>query len=124
MNRILVIEDENDLKEALRIRLEREGFKVYFAESAEKGLEIARETKPDLVIMDVVLPGAMDGVEATYRMKHDEILKDTPVVILTVKASEEDKLRGFKDGADAYMSKPFDHEELITTIKSFLEGER
>lgn len=121
MNSILIIEDEYDLKEALRIRLEREGFKVYSAGNAEKGLELAAEVKPSLVIMDIVLPGQMDGIEATYKVKHDDLLKNTPVVILTVKAAEEDRRHGLKGGADAYMTKPFDHEEVIATIKSLLE---
>ena len=123
MKSILLVEDEHDIKEALRIRLQREGFKVHFAGTAEQGLELATEKKPDLIVMDIFLPGEIDGLEATYRVKHDDLLKDTPVVILTVKAAEEDKKHGLRGGADAYLTKPFDYEELISTIKSLL-GEK
>jgi len=123
MTSILIIEDESDLREAMRIRLESEGFKTYFAGNAERGLELAREIGPDLIIMDIILPGGIDGVEATRRLKDDELLKDTPVVMLTVKASDEDKRHGFRIGADAYITKPFDDEELILTIRSLL-GEK
>ena len=122
MSSILIIEDESDLREAMRIRLESEGFKTYFAANAGRGMELAREIGPDLIIMDVILPGEVDGVEITRRLKDDELLKDTPVVMLTVKALEEDKRRAFKIGADAYMTKPFHDEELILTIKSLLGG--
>ena len=120
MIRILVIEDEDDLRKALRIRFEREGFMIYSAEDAESGLELAGEVKPDLIVMDVLLPGEMDGFEATYRVKHDDILKGIPVVILTVRAAQEDKIHGLRNGADAYMTKPFDHEDLVITVKSLV----
>ena len=123
MKNVLVIEDEYEIKEALRIRLEKEGFKIYSAGDAEKGLETAKEVMPDLIIMDVLLPGKIDGLEATYRAKHDDLLKNIPVIILTVKAEEEDKRQGLRNGADAYITKPFDHEELVMTVKSLL-GER
>ena len=123
MKNILIIEDEYDLKEALKIRLGREGFKISSVGNADKGLELAREIKPDLIIIDIVLPGRVDGFEATYGVKHDDLLKDTPVIILTVKASEEDKRRGSREGCDAYITKPFDHEELIEKIKLLL-GEK
>ncbi len=123
MKTILIVEDEYDLKEALRIRLEGEGFKIHSAGNAARGLEIAREVLPDLIIMDVVLPGLIDGLRATYIIKHEEQIKGTPVIILTAKAAEEDKRHGLREGADVYMTKPFEHEELLAAIRSLL-GEK
>lgn len=120
MKSILIIEDENDLQKALRIRFETEGLRTYPAESAAEGLEVALEKRPDLILMDVILPGEMDGYQATYWVKHNDFLKDTPVVILTVKASRQDRMYAFRSGADAYITKPYDHEDLIEKIKSLL----
>ena len=120
MKSILVIEDEYDLQKALEIRLSGEGFKVYSAGNAEDGLELAREVMPDLITMDIVLLGIMDGIEATYRVKHDDLLKDIPVIIITAKGSEEAKKRAIEGGADAYFTKPFEYEELIMVIKSLI----
>ena len=123
MKDILIIEDEYDLKEAIKIRLTGEGFRISSAGNAEQGLRLAREIKPDLVIMDLVLPGRKDGLEATYEMKNDEVLKGIPVIILTAKGSEEDRKRGLREGCDVYMTKPFDHEELVSRIKSLIGEE-
>ena len=120
MKNILIIEDEFDLKEALRIRLEGQGFKVSSAGNADRGLQLAKEIKPELMIIDIALPGRMDGLELTYTVKHDDVLKNTRVIILTAKATEEDRKRGLEKGCDVYMTKPFEYEELIEKIKELI----
>lgn len=117
MTRILVIEDAPDLADGLRANLEVEGYEVTVAHTGEDGLVAARQTKPDLVLLDVMLPG-IDGYQVLARLRQASI--DTPVLILTARGEEVDKVRGFRTGADDYVTKPFGVLELLLRIKALL----
>ncbi len=119
---ILVVDDEADLVEGLEIRLRKEGFEVITAGDGENGLKIAREQKPDLLILDLMLP-RLDGYKVCRLLKFDRRFKDIPVLMLTARVEETDKKLGMEVGADAYITKPFEWDELLKKIWSFLPEE-
>lgn len=113
---ILIIEDEIKIAEILKLYLEREGFRVTHAHTGEDGLDIVRKDLPDLIILDLILPD-IEGEELCRRLKrHYEI----PVIMLTAKSSEDEKVKGFDAGADDYVVKPFGPKELIARIRAHL----
>lgn len=116
-SRILIVEDNEDLARGLANNLEIEGFTVDIARDGTQGLERVRTTRPDLLILDLMLPG-MDGyrVLTALRESSDEI----PVLILTARTEEHDKVRGFREGADDYVTKPFGLLELIGRVQALL----
>lgn len=113
---ILVVDDEPNLVDLIRMTLEREGYAVTEAENGYKALERLREEMPDLVLLDVMMP-EMDGMET---LKEIRSASSVPVIMLTVRASEQDKVRGLELGADDYIAKPFSHRELVQRIKAVL----
>lgn len=117
MTRILVVEDQRDLALGLRANLEVEGYAVDVASTGEEALRIAGERKPDLVILDIMLPG-IDGYEVLAKLR--EMRLDAPVLMLTARAEEVDKVRGFRTGADDYVTKPFGVMELLVRIQALL----
>ncbi len=116
---ILIIEDEAPIRELLRYNLEKEGYEVTEAADGESGLNIAQELPPDLVVLDLMLPG-MDGYQVCYRIKSGEKLKHTPVIMLTAKSEEADEVIGLGVGADDYVTKPFSPRILLARIKAVL----
>ena len=116
-SRILILEDNDDLARGLANNLEIEGFGVEIAHNGTRGLERLRASRPDLLILDLMLPG-MDGyrVLSTLRDNGD----DVPVLILTARTEEKDKVRGFREGADDYVTKPFGLLELIGRVHALL----
>ncbi len=118
---ILIIEDEADIAESLRYNLEREGFRAEIAESGEKGLRLALNEKvsPALIILDLMLPG-MSGIELCRRLRREPQTRKTPIIMLTAKTAESDKVVGLETGADDYMTKPFSVKELMARIKAVL----
>ena len=121
MTRVLVIEDSTDLAEGLRYNLELEGYAVKVAEDGNTGLSLTREWDPDLIILDLMLPG-MDGFQVLRSMRADG--KQTPVLILSARGEEADKVRGFQLDADQYVTKPFGLIELLERVKSLLRRTR
>jgi two-component system alkaline phosphatase synthesis response regulator PhoP len=121
MTRVLVIEDSSDLAEGLRYNLELEGYAVKVAEDGNTGLSLTREWEPDLVILDLMLPG-MDGYQVLRSMRAAG--KQTPVLILSARGEEADKVRGFQLDADQYVTKPFGLIELLERVKSLLRRTR
>lgn len=119
--RILIVEDDPDIAESLTYNLGREGLKTQVAESGEKGLRLALESKdpPALIVLDLMLPG-MSGMELCRRLRRETVTEKTPIIILTAKASESDKVLGLELGADDYMIKPFSVKELIARIRAVL----
>jgi two-component system, OmpR family, alkaline phosphatase synthesis response regulator PhoP len=117
MTRVLVIEDSTDLAEGLRYNLELEGYAVKVAEDGNTGLACAREWEPDLVILDLMLPG-IDGYQVLRSLRADG--RQTPVLILSARGEESDKVRGFQLDADQYVTKPFGLIELLERVKSLL----
>lgn len=112
--KVLIIEDDDNLQEALRYRLEQDGYTVHSAMDGEEGLDLAREVEPDLIILDIMLP-VLDGFEVC-RIIRQEIA--APVIILTAKDEEVDRVVGLELGADDYVVKPFSTRELLARIKA------
>jgi DNA-binding response OmpR family regulator len=118
---ILIIEDDADIAESLHYNLKREGFKPTVAESGEKGLRLAlaEKTPPSLLILDLMLPG-MSGMELCRRLRREGATAKTPIIMLTAKAAEGDKLMGLEAGADDYIVKPFSIKEVIARVRAVL----
>ncbi|HEV7643398.1 MAG TPA: response regulator transcription factor [Pyrinomonadaceae bacterium] len=119
--KILIIEDEADIAESLRYNFEREGLKTDLAETGEKGLKIALDPKgaPSLVILDLMLPG-MNGMEICRRLRREAATRRTPIIMLTAKAAETDKIAGLELGADDYIVKPFSIKEVVARVRAVL----
>lgn len=116
---ILSVEDEEDIQELVSFNLVKAGFKVLLAESGEQAIEQLGGTSPDLVILDLMLPG-MNGLEVCKTMKRIDSLKEIPIIMLTAKGEEIDIITGLDLGADDYVSKPFSPKILIARIKAVL----
>jgi two-component system alkaline phosphatase synthesis response regulator PhoP len=116
---ILVIDDEADLIELVRYNLVKEGFDVAAAPDGETGLAAARREMPDVVVVDLMLPG-IDGLEVCRALRGDDRTAQIPVIILTAKDSESDRIVGLEIGADDYVTKPFSPRELAARVKAVL----
>ncbi len=117
--RILVIEDEPDILEMMRYNLDREGYRVTAVVSGEDGYERAQQDAPDLVLLDLMLPG-LDGLELCRRLKADPVTRTIPIVMVTAKGDESDIVLGLGLGADDYVPKPFSPKELVARVKAVL----
>ena len=117
--RILLIEDEPDLAEVLQYNLEKEGFQVDLAPRGDTGLELVRREIPDLLLLDLMLPG-IDGLEVTRLLKRDPATAHLPIVMLTARSEEVDRIVGLELGADDYISKPFSPREVVLRVKAVL----
>ncbi len=118
---ILVIDDEKDIQKLLQYNLEKEGYKVLTSFSGEEGLETAKLKKPDLVILDLMLPG-IDGLEVCRLLRSAKETKAIPVVMLTAKGSEVDQVVGLELGASDYIPKPFSVKVLLARVKNIFRG--
>ena len=116
---ILVVEDEPDIRDLLEFTISRSGFDIYEAESAEDAIRILDRGIPELVIIDWMLPG-MDGIDLAKNLRSDDLTKDLPIIMLTARGEEADKLRSFEVGIDDYVTKPFSPKELMARIKALL----
>ncbi|OPX85645.1 MAG: Alkaline phosphatase synthesis transcriptional regulatory protein PhoP [Pelotomaculum sp. PtaB.Bin117] len=119
MPRILVVEDEKNILELVRFNLEREGYQVLTALDGVRGLELARTEAPDLILLDVMLP-EMDGLEVCLELRNDTMTKSIPIIMLSARAEELDRMLGLEMGADDYVTKPFSPRELSARIKNRL----
>jgi len=119
MARILVIEDEPDIQQILDYNLREKGHKVFIAGKGEEGLRLAREKRPDLVLLDLMLPD-IPGTEVCKTLKSDPLTRNTQVVMLTAKGEEIDRVVGFELGADDYVVKPFSVRELLLRVQAIL----
>ncbi len=117
--RIIVIEDEPDILEVIRYNLVREGFKVDAVRDGEAGLAAVRAAAPDLVLLDLMLPG-LDGLEICRRLKEDPLTRPMPIVMVTAKDAEADIVLGLGVGADDYVTKPFSPRELLARVNAVL----
>jgi twitching motility two-component system response regulator PilH len=115
IKKVLVVDDSPTERAFLQNLLKRRGFEVMLAESGEQGIELAKSLKPDLVIMDVVMPG-LNGFQATRALTRDDATKHIPIIICTTKDQETDKIWGKRQGASDYVTKPVDETELIGKI--------
>jgi two-component system phosphate regulon response regulator PhoB len=116
---ILVVEDEDAIRNMLVMVLTQAGFHAFDAPDAEEAQAIMHQTLPDLILLDWMLPG-ISGVEWARRLKKDSALRELPIILLTARGAEEDKVRGLEIGADDYITKPFSPKELIARIRAVL----
>ena len=119
MKRILIVEDEQDLADLLAFNLQKEGYRTSVAHDGISGLEAALRDNPDLILLDVMLPG-MNGIEVCKQLHRERATADTPVIMLTAKGEEIDRVVGFEVGVEDYVVKPFSTRELLLRIKALL----
>ncbi|MEW8563904.1 MAG: response regulator, partial [Candidatus Thiodiazotropha sp.] len=117
--RILAVDDEPAVGEMLRFILEQDGFQADFVEDATQAINQIRKSKPDLILLDWMMPG-MSGLELAGRLKKDRDTAGIPIIMLTAKGEEDDKVRGLDIGAEDYVTKPFSARELLARIRSIL----
>ena len=116
---VLVVDDEEDILEFLSYNLKKEGFNLILANNGNKGLELVKKHKPDLVILDVMMPG-MDGIEVCEQIREIEDLDDVLILFLTARSDDYSELAGFSAGADDYITKPIKPKLLISRVKAIL----
>ncbi len=120
MKKILIVDDEQDIVESLKFVLESANFICYCAYNGEDGLRLAKELVPDLIILDVMMP-KMNGYKICRLLKYDAKYKNIPILMVTARSQEEDKLIGEETGADEYITKPFDLDEVVRIAEKYLK---
>jgi two-component system phosphate regulon response regulator PhoB len=116
MKRVLIVEDQADIRELIRLTLEIADLDIHEAENGDLGLQMAQRLKPDLVLLDVMMPGTLDGFDVCTRIKSDQALKRMKVVMLSAKGQAADKEQGRQAGCDGYLTKPFSPKQLLDTL--------
>lgn len=119
--KILVCDDERHIVRLIQVNLERQGYQVVTAFDGKEGLEKVRSEKPDLMVLDVMMP-YMDGFEVLKTLRREPEYENLPVIILTAKAQDKDVFEGYHYGADMYLTKPFNPMELVTFVKRIAQG--
>ena len=116
---VMVIEDEKEIRDLVRYNLEKAGFRVAAAADGEEGLKQLFASRPDVLVLDLMLPG-INGLEIVREVRGEPLTHDLPVLVLTARSAEMDKLLGFEQGADDYLTKPFSPRELVARVKAVL----
>ena len=116
---ILVVDDEKDLLDLIEYNLKKEGFKVLKAENGKEGIDVAKEHKPNLVLLDIMMP-KMDGMEAVEIMRKDDDLKRIPIIFLTARSDENTEIEGLNKGGDDFITKPISTTKLVSRIKAVM----
>ena len=116
---ILIVDDEQDLLDMIEYNLRQQDYDVLTADNGQLGIQIAKENKPNLVLLDVMMPG-MDGIEVCDRMKEDTDLRQIPIIFLTARGDEKTEIEGLNKGADDYITKPISTSKLLSRIKAVL----
>ena len=120
MKKILIVDDEQDIVESLKFVLEAADFTCYCAYNGEDGLRLAKELVPDLIILDVMMP-KINGFKISRLLKYDAKYKNIPILMVTARTQEEDKLIGEETGADEYITKPFELKEVVKKVEQYLK---
>ena len=120
---ILIVDDEEDIIELIKYNLKNEGYSILTAQTGEKAIKIARQSRPDLIVLDLMLPG-IDGLEVTKTLKNDAQTRHVPIVMLTARGEESDIVTGLELGANDYISKPFSPKVLVARIRAILRRRR
>ena len=118
--RVLIVDDEPDVVKFIGIRIKQAGYETLSAYDGQQCLDMVKKEKPDLIILDLMLP-KVDGYKVCGMLKHDGRYKDIPVIMLTALGSDTDKKLGYECGADAFITKPYQHEEVAAKIKELLK---
>ncbi|MBP6764179.1 MAG: response regulator [Rubrivivax sp.] len=121
MKRVLIVEDQPDIRKLIRMTLEFEAYEIHEAADGAFGLNLARATRPDIVLLDVMMPGELDGLQVCHRLKNDPDTRHIKVVLLTARGQARDREAGQQAGADEYLVKPFSPLQLIDTIERLLQ---
>ena len=122
MKKILIVDDRLEVRELVEVTLRVKEYQILQAPSGEAAIEIVKTEKPDLILMDIMMPGGMDGLEATRIIKNDPETKDCTVIMLTAKGQQADREKGLEAGADDYFVKPFSPLDLIKKVEEVLGG--
>ena len=120
MKKILIVDDEQDIVESLKFVLEASDFTCYCAYNGEDGLRLAKELVPDLIILDVMMP-KINGFKISRLLKYYAKYKNIPILMVTARTQEEDKLIGEETGADEYITKPFELDEVVKKVEQYLK---
>ncbi len=120
MKKILIVDDEQDIVESLKFVLETADFACYCAYNGEDGLRLAKEIVPDLIILDVMMP-KINGYKISRLLKYDAKYKNIPILMVTARSQDEDKLIGEETGADEYITKPFELDEVVKIVEKYLK---
>ena len=120
MKRVLIVEDQADIRKLIRMTLEFEPYQIHEAANGTDGLQLAIDTRPDLILLDVMMPGELDGLQVCARVRALPALQGTRVVLLTARGQTQDRDAGQEAGADEYLIKPFSPLQLIETIERLM----
>ena len=120
MKRVLIVEDQADIRKLIRMTLEFEPYEIHEAANGINGLQLAGEVLPDLILLDVMMPGEIDGLQVCARVRANPALQATRVVVLTARGQIQDRDAGQQAGADEYLIKPFSPLQLIETIERLM----
>jgi DNA-binding response OmpR family regulator len=118
--KVLLVDDEPNILIALEYLLQKEGYQVLKAQNGEKALDALRQQQPDIVVLDVMMPG-MSGFEVAQRIRANPKHEATRIIFLTAKGTQKDRFQGYATGGEVYITKPFDNQELINTINEVVE---
>ncbi len=118
--RILIVDDEPNILTALRFLLEEEGLTVYQASNGQEALAVLNQHRPELVILDVMMPG-MDGFETARHIRRDPRHMDVTIIFLTAKGTQQDRFNGYDSGGEIYLTKPFENQALLNTVNEIFE---
>jgi len=122
MEKILIADDHYEVRELLKDTLEKKNREIHFAENGRKAVKMAKEEKPDIIIMDIMMPGRINGLEAAQLIKAEEQSKHCKIIILSAKGKDRDKINALEAGASAYIEKPFSPVDLLEKIESLLKS--
>jgi two-component system phosphate regulon response regulator PhoB len=120
MKKILIVDDKKEIRQLVEVTLRSEDYKILQAGDGKEGIEIAKAERPDLILMDIMMPGDMSGLEATKAIKNDPETKNIPVIMLTAQGRKQDREIGLEAGADDFFTKPFRPLELIKKVEEVL----
>jgi DNA-binding response OmpR family regulator len=120
MKRILIVEDQPDIRELIRMSLEASDIEIHEAEDGESALQMTRQLQPDLLLLDVMMPGSIDGLGVCQRLKGDAAHKRTRIVMLSARSGAADRQAGLRAGADDYLVKPFSPRQLLQVVRRTL----
>ncbi len=120
MKRVLIVEDQADIRKLIRMTLEFENYEIHEASDGSFGLRMAQAIRPDVMLLDVMMPGELDGLQVCQRIKSDPSMAGTKVVLLTARGQQKDREAGEQAGADDYLVKPFSPLQLIETLEQLL----
>jgi two-component system alkaline phosphatase synthesis response regulator PhoP len=121
---ILVVDDEPQIVEIVGDYLKQAGYRVLTARDGQTALTIARHERPDLILLDLMMPGGLDGLDVCRRLRQDHVLRDVPIIMLTARVDETDRLIGLELGADDYITKPFSPREVVARVRAVLRRAR